>query len=89
MATRKVTITIPDDQLNQIRALVAARRAPTVSAFVTRAIATALLDAAGWQAMLDQALEETGGPLTRKERAWADSFLKAPAPKRRRKRTAA
>jgi len=80
MATRKVTITLDDDQLEELRALVAAGRASSVSAFVKHAVGIALHDAAGWREMLETALQETGGPLTRKERAWADALL---APKAR------
>ena len=40
-------------------------------------------DVAGWGAMLGLALEQTGGPLTAKERAWADLVLRdGPKPKR-------
>ncbi|MGH9628076.1 MAG: hypothetical protein ACRD7E_07015 [Bryobacteraceae bacterium] len=35
------------------------------------AVGIALNDAAGWQQMLEQALEQTGGPITKSERAWA------------------
>ena len=79
MATTKITITLPKEQLEEVSALVAAGRAPSVSAFAKHAIAVALHDAAGWRQMLDDALQQTGGPLTRKERAWADAIL---APKR-------
>jgi predicted nucleic acid-binding protein len=37
----------------------------------------ALNDVAGWQAMLDEALEQTGGALTKKETEWADRVLGA------------
>jgi Arc/MetJ-type ribon-helix-helix transcriptional regulator len=89
MATKKITITVADAQLEEIRALVAAGGAANVSAFVKHAIGIALSDAAGWREMLNEALAETGGPLTAKERAWADSVL-SPRPERRpRKGTAA
>ena len=38
-------------------------------------ITLALADEAGWREMLDDALQQTGGPLTDKERAWADAML--------------
>ncbi len=76
MATTKITITIPNEQVAEMGALVAAGRAVSTSAFVKHAISIALSDAAGWQEMLDDALGQTGGPLTNKERAWADSTLK-------------
>jgi Arc/MetJ-type ribon-helix-helix transcriptional regulator len=82
MATTKVTITLPDDQLDEVRRLVSARRASSVSGFVQHAVRVALHDAAGWQDMLADALERTGGPLSKRERAWADALL---APRRRRR----
>lgn len=85
MATTKVTITLDDHQLEAVRRLVAAGTAASVSGFVKRAVDVALQDAAGWQVMLEQALEETGGPLTKKEIAWADRILAGrgrPRPKR-------
>ena len=75
MATTKITITLEDDQVKEIRALVASRQAANVSAFVQHAVGVALHDAAGWKEMLEEALEETGGPLTENERAWADGLL--------------
>jgi Arc/MetJ-type ribon-helix-helix transcriptional regulator len=78
MATTKITITLPDDQVQAIRELVAAGKASTVSGFVQHAVGIALFDAAGWQAMLNDALRQTGGPLTKEERAWADTLLHPP-----------
>jgi Arc/MetJ-type ribon-helix-helix transcriptional regulator len=75
MATRKVTITLDEAQLGQIRSLVEARTAPSVSGFVQHAVAVALDDVAGWGAMLAEALRETGGALSDDERAWADDVL--------------
>jgi Arc/MetJ-type ribon-helix-helix transcriptional regulator len=75
MATAKITITLPDKQLEEIRALVAAGTAASVSAFVKHAVGVALFDAAGWREMLEDALRQTGGPLMKKERAWADAIL--------------
>ncbi len=86
MATTKITITLPDEQVEQIRALVAAGAAASVSAFVKHAVGVALFDAAGWREMLDEALRQTGGALTKKERAWADEIL---SPSRRKKGKAA
>jgi Arc/MetJ-type ribon-helix-helix transcriptional regulator len=81
MATTKITITLPDDQVADIRSLVAAGQTASVSAFVTHAVGVALFDAAGWSQMLEDALEQTGGPLTPKEREWADELLSPAAPK--------
>ena len=75
MATRKVTITLPVGQLDRIKVLVEAGHAASVSGFVKHAVGTALDDVAGWRAMLAQAIEESGGPLSPEERAWADEML--------------
>jgi Arc/MetJ-type ribon-helix-helix transcriptional regulator len=75
MATRKVTVTLEEAQLDQIRTLVDAGRASSVSGFVQHAVAVAIDDVAGWGALLAAALRETGGPLTDEERAWADEVL--------------
>jgi Arc/MetJ-type ribon-helix-helix transcriptional regulator len=79
MATRKVTITLDETQLDQIRSLVHAGTVPSVSGFVQHAVAVALDDIAGWGAMLAEALRQTGGPLSGAERAWADDVLGGPA----------
>lgn len=75
MATTKITVTLEQDQLREMRKLVAAGRSPNVSAFVKHAVGIALADAAGWAEMLKEALEESGGPLKQSERKWADSIL--------------
>ena len=82
MATTKITITLQDNQVEAIRALVSAGRSANVSAFVQHAVGVALFDAAGWKEMLEDALQQTGGPLTKKERDWADTLLSAERPKR-------
>jgi len=75
MATQKITVTLGDDQVKEIRALVAAGQAANVSAFVQHAVGVALHDAAGWKEMLEDGLQQTGGALTKNERAWADTLL--------------
>lgn len=75
MATRKVTVTIEEEQLEAIRSLVRAGSASSVSGFVQGAVSTVLDDVAGWGALLADALRDTGGPLTDAERAWADEIL--------------
>ena len=86
MASRKLTITLDEDQVLQIRNLVSGGRAASVSGFVQHAVGVALDDVAGWGAMLAQALDDTGGPMSTEERAWADTALGVP--KRRRRRAA-
>lgn len=75
MATKKVTITLDEDQVERIRALVEAGTALSVSGFVQHAVGVALDDVAGWGAMLADALTDTGGELSRQERGWADEVL--------------
>lgn len=86
MATKKVTVTLDEVELDRIRALVDAGTAQTVSGFVQHAVKIALDDVAGWGAMLAEALRDTGGELTREERIWADQVLGV---KKRRKTSAA
>ena len=75
MATRKVTITLDQEQLDRIRTLVERGMAPSVSGFVQRAVGISLDDVAGWGALLAEALRATGCALTDEERAWADAIL--------------
>jgi Arc/MetJ-type ribon-helix-helix transcriptional regulator len=82
MATARITITLDDAQLQEVRALVAAGQASSVSGFVQHAVNVALHDAAGWKEMLRDALRQTGGRLTKRERSWADALLAPPLPKR-------
>lgn len=79
MATKKVTVTLEEDQVAAIRSLVRSGSAASVSGFVQDAVATVLDDVAGWGALLAQALRDTGGPLTDVERAWADEILSSPS----------
>jgi Arc/MetJ-type ribon-helix-helix transcriptional regulator len=75
MATVKLTITLDEAELARVRALVADEKAASVSGFVQHAVRVALADVDGWSAALKESLEMTGGPLTGKERAWADGVL--------------
>jgi Arc/MetJ-type ribon-helix-helix transcriptional regulator len=75
MATTKLTIRLPGEQLEQIRSFISAGQAASVSDFVRHAVEIALYDAAASRDMLQDALAERGGPLTKSERAWADAIL--------------
>ena len=86
MATKKVTVTLAEDQLERIRRLVDTSKARSISGFVQHAVGVSLDDIAGWGAMLAEALGQTGGDLTQEERDWADRILGTP---KRRKRPAA
>ena len=90
MATVKLTVTLPEEQIQEIRALIETGHAESVSGFVQHAVRIALHDAAGWRELLGQALDQTGGPLTNKERQWADAVLnKEERKKHPRKKNAA
>jgi Arc/MetJ-type ribon-helix-helix transcriptional regulator len=75
MATRKVTVTLDEEQLARIRGLVSVGKAASISGFVQHAVSVALDDVAGWGALLAEALGKTGGELTTEERVWADEIL--------------
>ncbi len=75
MATKKVTVTLDEGQLDRIRALVGSGTASSVSGFVQHAVSVALDDVAGWGAMLADALRDTGGELSSEEQRWADEML--------------
>ena len=77
MATTKITISLPDGQLEEIRKRVTAQDSPSVSGFIEEAVQKALDNAAEFRAMVAHALKETGGPLTSKERGWARKMLSA------------
>ncbi|GAC1351992.1 MAG: hypothetical protein NVS3B20_07080 [Polyangiales bacterium] len=90
MATTKVTITLEDEQLDAVRRIVASGKASTVSGFIKHAVNIALNDVAGWQTMLEEAIDQTGGRLTKKEMAWADRVLGSTSrPKSKRRKRAA
>jgi Arc/MetJ-type ribon-helix-helix transcriptional regulator len=80
MATTKITITLPDRQLAEIRKRVVAQESATVSGFIQGAVQRSLENAAEFRAMVDEALKPTGGPLQPKERVWARKML---APRKR------
>ena len=74
MATRKVTITMPEDILRQARAEVAAGRAANLSAYVSEVVAErAQHDRI--EDVVDAILAETGGEATASERTWVRAVL--------------
>jgi Arc/MetJ-type ribon-helix-helix transcriptional regulator len=73
--TTKITITLPDRQLDEIRKRVAAEESSSISGFIQQAVQKSLENAAEFRAMVDAALKETGGPLKARERAWAKKML--------------
>jgi Arc/MetJ-type ribon-helix-helix transcriptional regulator len=89
MATTKVTITVPDNQLAQIRRRVTAKQSPSVSGFIQQAIQKSLDSDGEFRAMLADIIQETGGPPTAEERAWVRQALAPLKKKRTKRRTAA
>jgi hypothetical protein len=81
MATTKITITLPDEQIQAIRESVAKGTFRSVSAYVQRAIEQTLDDSAAFRAMLNESLDATGGPMTAEEIAYADEILNRQARK--------
>ncbi len=77
MATRKITITLPDRQIEEIRERVAAQESPTISGFIQQAVQRSLENTAAFRAMIEEGLSETGGPPKAKEREWARRMLSA------------
>jgi Arc/MetJ-type ribon-helix-helix transcriptional regulator len=75
MATTKITITLPDCQVEEIRTRVAAQEASSVSGFIQQAVQKSLENASEFRAMVAEALKQTGGPVTPKERSWARKIL--------------
>lgn len=71
----KITITLPDDQLEEIRKRVAAQSSPSVSGFIQQAVQKSLENAAEFGAIVEESLKKTGGALSPKERAWAKKML--------------
>jgi Arc/MetJ-type ribon-helix-helix transcriptional regulator len=85
MATVKITITLPDRQLEEIRKRVADEDSRSVSGFIQQAVQKSLDNAAEFRATVDEALRKTGGPLKPKERARARRMLTAKKRGARRK----
>lgn len=77
--TQKVTVTLPLEQVAAVQALVAEGQADSVSGFVTAAVELALEDRMAFESLVDLGLEKTGGPMTTKERRWADQILQGSA----------
>ena len=85
MASKKITVTLDEAQLDAVKRVVASGASSSISGFVQHAVGLALNDIAGWSQALGLALRQTGGPLTKRERAWADGILSPPPPKRARR----
>ena len=74
MTTTKIAVSLPSELVAQAQRAVAEGRAPSVSAYVARALEEqAKLDDLG--SLLEEMLAESGGPLTAAERRAADRAL--------------
>jgi hypothetical protein len=84
MTSAKVAISLPKEVLARARAAVRRGDAPSLSAYVSKAIEDKTNDD-DLMKMLEEMLEETGGPPTPEEIRWADGVLGI-TPKNKRKR---
>lgn len=75
MASVKVTITVPEEQLAAIQERVATKQSASVSGFIQESIAKLLEGRMALQEMVDETLRKTGGPATAKERLLARQIL--------------
>lgn len=74
MTTGKIAVSLPVELVDQAHRAVAEGRAPSVSAYVARALQEqAKLDDLG--SLLEEMLAQSGGPLTAAERKAADRAL--------------
>ncbi len=81
----KIAVSLPDGLAERARRAVRQGRATSVSAYVASALAEKLkLD--DLSALLEEMLEESGGPLTAQERRAADRALGVKAPRSRPRR---
>ena len=73
--TVKIAVSLPDHLVATARTAVAEGRAASVSAYVAAAL-EAYADDHRVITMLDEIIEQTGGPVTAAEQAWADEILR-------------
>jgi hypothetical protein len=71
----KIAISIRQDLLDEIQASVERGVSASVSAYIEKAIESQLRYRAEFLQELDDLLEETGGPATEQETAWAERAL--------------
>jgi Arc/MetJ-type ribon-helix-helix transcriptional regulator len=84
MTRVKIAVSLPSRLVKAARSAVRGGRASSVSAYVAEALSEkVMLD--DLESLLQEMLEETGGPLTKAERDEADRILSGSRRKRRRK----
>ncbi len=70
----KIAVTVPQELVDAARTAVREGRAASVSAYVAEAMETRAKND-DLDALLEEILEATGGPMTDEEREWADEKL--------------
>lgn len=70
----KIAVTLPQELVESARRAVRRGRAASVSAYVAGALEQRA-KSEDLDTLLEEMLEETGGPMTDEERAWADEQL--------------
>ena len=75
MTVAKITVSLPQELVDAARRAVDADRAASVSAYVADAIREKA-SREDLRLMLDEMFDETGGPPTSEERAWARRVLR-------------
>ena len=83
MTSAKVAISLRKDVLSRARAAVRRGEAPSLSAYVSLLIEEKAIQG-DLMSMLNEMLEETGGPPTAAEIRWADEALGVAKPRARR-----
>ena len=73
MTREKIAVSLPAELVRAAKSAVKAGRAASVSGYVEAALSAHIANAD--DAWIDTWLEETGGPLTPEEIAWADRAL--------------
>lgn len=73
----KIAVSLPAQLVAAAKRAVRRGRAPNVSAYVAEALADKIMND-DLASMLDEILEETGGPMTAEERRTADRILRGP-----------
>lgn len=85
MTKAKIAVTLPPALVTRAQDAVREGRAPSISAYVAAALEEkAKLD--DLEAMLDEMLAQTGGPLTERERVATDEALGVTAERKSRRR---
>ena len=70
----KITVSLPADLHARAKADVERRGTESFSAYVAEAL-EAHLNERDFDELLDEALDASGGPITRDEQAWLDDFF--------------